>query len=115
MTAAEWTLTTLDSVSLGVAFGKAVVDELHETIEAFWRARFGVFVDGFQTVAVLIAEDADGAGEDDALEARQTGGFKEIGHADDIHAGGVKQIAALGREQWRHVVAEGDDALDAVV
>ena len=70
---------------------------------------------GSSTVAVLIAEDADGAGEDDALEARQTGGFEEIGHADDIHAGGVEQIAALGREQRRHVVAEGDDALDAVV
>ena len=66
----------LDSEGFRVALGEAVVEELHKTVKAFWRARFGVFVDRFRTVAVLIAEDADGAGEDDAFEAREARGFK---------------------------------------
>ena len=81
----------------------------------FGARGFGVFVDRFIAVAVLVAKDSDRAGEDDALEARQTGGLEEIRYADDIHAGGVEKIAAFGREQRRHVVAEGDDPFNAVI
>src|SRR5687768_11480011 len=96
----------LCSVSLTTACGHRIVDELHETVKAFRRARFAFFVNRFRSVRVLMPKDPDCAGEYQALEMRETRGFKEIGDADDVHARGVNQIATLRSEQRRHEISE---------
>src|SRR5215475_1387130 len=104
----------LNSVSLRIAFSHGIVDELHKAVETFWRVRFGLFVDGFRSVSVLMSEDAHRAGEDNTLQAREAGGFEQIGHADDVYARGIEEITTFRCKQRRHEVAEGDDALDTV-
>src|SRR5215472_5737085 len=105
----------LNSVNLRIAFSHGIVDELHKAAEALGRVRFGLFVDGFRSVSVLMSEDAHCAGEDNALQAREAGGFEQIGHADDVYARGIEEITTFRCKQRRHEVAEGDDALDTVL
>ncbi|MGB7840483.1 MAG: hypothetical protein WBL40_20480 [Terrimicrobiaceae bacterium] len=74
----------------------------------------GVFIDGVRSVAVLIAEDADGAVKDNALEVAKASGLKNVRHADDVDARSVQQIVAFRLQERRHVVAQRDDSLNAV-
>jgi hypothetical protein len=77
------------------------------------RLSTGVFIDGV-TRAVLIAEDADGAGKDNALEVAKASGLKNVRHADNVDARSVQQIVAFRLQERRHVVAQGNDALDVM-
>src|SRR5262245_16258271 len=105
----------LNSVGLGIAFSHGIVDELHKTVEALWRVQFGLFVDGFRSVSVLMSEDTHRTGKDNALQAREADGFEQIGHANDVYARGIEKIATFRCKQRRHEVAEDDNTLDIVV